>query len=69
MEKWQGKIRRVQQHLRGWAKNISGHYKKEKKKILNTLDSLDKKAENKKEKKKILNTLDRLDKKAENIPL
>jgi hypothetical protein len=43
--------------------------KREKKEILNTLDRLDKKAENKKEKKEILNTLDRLNKKAENIPL
>jgi hypothetical protein len=31
MESWQGKIRRLRQHLRGWAKNISGQYKKEKK--------------------------------------
>jgi hypothetical protein len=30
--------------LRGWAKNISGQYKKEKKEILDTLDGLDKKA-------------------------
>jgi hypothetical protein len=46
MERWQGKIRRLRQHLRGWAKNVSGQYKKEKKEILNTLDGLDKKAEN-----------------------
>jgi hypothetical protein len=46
MERWQGKIRRLRQHLGGWAKNISGHYKKEKKEILNTLDSLVKKVEN-----------------------
>jgi hypothetical protein len=46
MERWQGKIGRLRQHLRGWAKNISGHYKKEMKEILNMLDSLDKKAEN-----------------------
>jgi hypothetical protein len=46
MERWQGKIRRLRQHLRCWAKNISGHYKKEKKEILNMLDSLDKKAKN-----------------------
>jgi hypothetical protein len=31
MEKWQAKIRRLRQHLRGWAKNVSGAYKKEKK--------------------------------------
>jgi hypothetical protein len=46
MERWQSKIRRVRQYLRGWAKNTSGQYKKEKKNILNTLDELDKKAEN-----------------------
>jgi hypothetical protein len=32
MEEWQGKIRRVRQYLRGWAKHTSGQYKKEKKK-------------------------------------
>jgi hypothetical protein len=32
MEIWQGKIRRLRQHLRGWAKNISGRCKKEKRK-------------------------------------
>jgi hypothetical protein len=36
----------LRQHLRGWPKNISGHYKNEKKEILNTLHSLDKNAEN-----------------------
>jgi hypothetical protein len=35
----------VRQYLKGWAKNISGQYKKEKKEILNILDDLDKKAE------------------------
>jgi hypothetical protein len=44
-ERWQGEIRRIRQHLRGWAKNTSGQYKKEKKHILNNLDLLDKKAE------------------------
>jgi hypothetical protein len=34
MERWQGKIRRLRQHLRGWAKNVSGQYKKEKRKFL-----------------------------------
>jgi hypothetical protein len=45
MEHWQEKIRRVRQYLRGWAKHTSGQYKKGKKEILNTLDSLDKKVE------------------------
>ena len=45
MEHWQAKIRRLRQHLRGWAMNTSGVLKKEKKKILDILDSLDKKAE------------------------
>jgi hypothetical protein len=45
MERWQGKIRRLRQYLRGWAKNIGGQYKEEKKEILNTRDMLDKKAE------------------------
>lgn len=45
LERWQAKIRRVRQYLRGWAKNSSGAYKKEKKDILNKLDFLDKKAE------------------------
>jgi hypothetical protein len=31
MQKWQTKIRRSKQHHRGWAKNVSGAYKKEKK--------------------------------------
>jgi exonuclease III len=38
MERWKGKIRRVRQYLRGWSKNVSGQYKKEKKEILNILD-------------------------------
>ena len=45
LEIWQTKIRRLRQYLRGWAKNISRAYKKEKKEILNKLDGLDKKAE------------------------
>jgi hypothetical protein len=45
MEEWQGKICRVRQYLRGWVKHTSGQYKNEKKRILNTLDGLDKKAE------------------------
>ena len=45
MERWQAKIRRLRQHLRGWAKNTSGTYNKEKKEILNKLDFLDRRAE------------------------
>jgi hypothetical protein len=45
MERLQGKIRSLKQYLRGWAKNTSAQYKKEKKEILNSLDMLDKKAE------------------------
>jgi hypothetical protein len=45
MKRWQEKIRRVRQYLRGWTKNVSGQYKKEKKEIMNILDDLDKKAE------------------------
>ena len=46
IERWQNKIRRLRQFLRGWAKNKSGHYKKEKKELISKLDVLDKKAEN-----------------------
>ena len=45
IERWQMKIRRLRQHLRGWAKHVSGLYKKEKISLLNKLDELDKKAE------------------------
>jgi hypothetical protein len=29
MQRWQNKIRRLRQFLRGWAKNMNGAYKKE----------------------------------------
>jgi hypothetical protein len=45
MRCWQSKIRRLRQHLRGWAKHTSGIFKKEKNDLLDKLDSLDKKAE------------------------
>ena len=45
LEKWQAKIRRLRQYLRGWAKNVRGAYKKEQKTLLEKLDELDKKAE------------------------
>jgi hypothetical protein len=38
----ESKIRRLQQHLRGWAKNVSGANKKEKKRSQDKLDMLDK---------------------------
>jgi hypothetical protein len=44
-ERWQAKIRKLRQHLRGWAKNVSGAYKKEKKELLDKLNALDKKVE------------------------
>ena len=30
LQRWQAKIRRLHQYLRGWAKNVSGTYEKEK---------------------------------------
>lgn len=45
MEKWQNKIRSLCQFLRGWAKNVSGSYKKEKVKLLALTGDLDKIAE------------------------
>jgi hypothetical protein len=45
MQKWQNKIRRLRQLLRGWAKNMSGAYKKEKQELLRKAEELDKKAE------------------------
>jgi hypothetical protein len=45
LERWQNKIRRLRQYLRGWAKNQNGAYKKEKKELTDRLDQLDKKAE------------------------
>jgi hypothetical protein len=46
METWQKKIRHLRSFLRGWAKNLSGVYKKEKDRLSNLIDHLDKKAEN-----------------------
>ena len=45
IERWQAKIRRLRQYLRGWAKNVSGTVRKKKTSILNKLDELDKKAQ------------------------
>jgi hypothetical protein len=45
IETWQKKIRHMRQFLRGWARNLSGNYKKEKERLLNIINSLDIKAE------------------------
>jgi hypothetical protein len=45
MQIWQNKIRKLRQFLRGWAKNMNGAYKKEKKELLRKAEELDKKAE------------------------
>ena len=46
MEQWQNKIRHLRRFLKGWAKNLSGKYKKEKERLLSIIDDLDLKAEN-----------------------
>ena len=46
IQRSQAKIRRLRQYLIGWAKDVSGAYKKEKLTLLNKLDELDKKALN-----------------------
>jgi redox-regulated HSP33 family molecular chaperone len=45
MQRWQNKIRRLRQFLRGWAKNMNGAYKKEKQELLRKAEELGKKAE------------------------
>jgi hypothetical protein len=45
MQRWQDKIRRLRQFLRGWAKNMNGAYRKEKQDLLRKAEELDKKAE------------------------
>ena len=45
MQRWQNKIRRLRQYLRGWAKHTAGAYKQEKKRLIAGLDELDKKVE------------------------
>jgi hypothetical protein len=41
----QNKIRHLRRFLRGWAKNLSGKYKREKERLLNIIDSLEIKVE------------------------
>ena len=45
VERWQNKIRNLRSFLRGWAKNLSGEYKKQRDKLLLLIDELDLKAE------------------------
>jgi hypothetical protein len=45
MKVWQNKIRHLRLFLRGWARNLSGKYKKEKERLLSIIDMLDRKAE------------------------
>jgi hypothetical protein len=42
---WQNKIRHLRRFLKGWAKCLSGQYKKEKEKLLLLIDELDLKAD------------------------
>jgi Asp-tRNA(Asn)/Glu-tRNA(Gln) amidotransferase C subunit len=45
MEVWQNKIRHLRKYLRGWARDQSSVYKKEKQRLLDIIESLDIKAE------------------------
>ena len=46
MDRWLNKLRHIRRFLKGWAKNLSGKYKKEKERLLSIIDELDLKAEN-----------------------
>jgi hypothetical protein len=45
IERWQNKIRHLRCFLKGWAKNMSGQYKKERERLSILIDELDIKAE------------------------
>jgi hypothetical protein len=45
MKRWQNKIRRLRQFLRGWARNGNGNQRKEKEKLFRLAGELDIKAE------------------------
>jgi exonuclease III len=45
MDRWLNKLRHIRRFLKGWAKNLSGQYKKEKERLLSIIDELDLKAE------------------------
>jgi methionine salvage enolase-phosphatase E1 len=42
---WLNKLRHLRRFLKGWAKNQSGKYKREKERLLNIIECLDLKAE------------------------
>jgi hypothetical protein len=45
MNSWQNKIRHLRHYLKGWARDQSGKYKKEKERLSFIIDTLDRKAE------------------------
>lgn len=45
IELWQNKIRHLRRFLRGWAKNLSSKYRKERDRLLKIIDDLDIKVE------------------------
>ena len=45
MDRWQNKIRRLRQFLRGWTRNLVSQYKKHKLDLLAKIDNFDRKAE------------------------
>jgi hypothetical protein len=45
MDVWLNKLRHIRKFLKGWAKNQSGKYKKEKERLLGIIDNLDVKDE------------------------
>ena len=45
LQRWQNKITRLRQFLRGWDVNMQGAYKKEKKELLRKAEELDIKVE------------------------
>ena len=45
MERWQNKIRHLRSFLRGWAKNISGVYKRERDRLVQVIEDLEAKAD------------------------
>ena len=46
IQRWNNRIRMLRKHLRGWARHITGLYKKEKKRLAEIIDKLDLQAEN-----------------------